>query len=386
MAQTQPRPSSLGTLLPVLAAAAAILALPLLGAVLGGLPLGELLQIPLTTRPWDPLGASPLITWLAATLSLALLAATAYFAWPRRPGGRRLPAPAPRRIPRFAWLGVFALLLAIIAADGAAVSAVVGLAVLALALFANADTERRTGSSLLSQRPGYFRSLFAASLAAGWLFHWLNLFLKLWVYPPATELVPFLLGNSLAYAVLLPALLSLRQWLASLPAVLGAVTRAEPLSGADASPQEGLILLLAALLGLAGAALWPDWIYPLSLSAPLLLAVAIQQLRGRPTPLAGLQTGDWSRLLLPALAALLLGLVAQGLNAWLGPAWALHLPLLGGPELLDLPLPGWVWIMLLGPFGVWLGDQLAEPWQQRPQQPPPAQGRFPVRIEIGDGS
>ncbi len=372
----------LTALMPILGGGALMLVLPLLGALLGGLPLTELLHLPLTARAWDPLGPSPLITWSTDGLALLLLAACVFFARPRRPAGPRMPAPMVGRIPRFTWLGVFALLLALMAAEGAAVNAAIGLITFALAIFANADTERRTGHSLLSRRPGYFRSLFAASLIAGWLFHWLNLYLQLWIYPAATEAVPFVLGQSLHYAVLLPALLSLRQWLASYPALLGAVSRAEPLTGDPVSSREGWVLLVVALPGLAGAALWPDWIYPLTLSAPLLMAIAVQQIRRRPTPFAGIATGDWSRILLPALAALLLGLLTQGLNALLGPAWVIQLPLLGGPALFGLPLAAWVWIGLLGPFGVWLGDQLTQPWQQRPQHPAP-RSRFPVRVEIG---
>jgi hypothetical protein len=378
-------PPRLMPLIPLLGTAALIALLPLLGALLGGIPLGELLHVPLTQRAWDPLAPSPLVTWISNAVAMALLAGCAALAWPRQPAGRRMPPPVAGRIPRFAWFGVFALLLAFMAADGGAVSAAAGLVILALAIFVNADTERRTDSCLLSQRPGYFWSLFGASLVAGWLFHWLNLFLQLWTYPPATEAVPFVLGQSLHYAVLLPALLSLRQWLASFPGILGVVTRAACLGGGDSTPQEGWIIGLVALLALAGAALWPDWIYPLTLSAPLLLAVALQQIRGRPTPLAGIATGDWSRVLLPALAALLLGLLAQALNALLGPAWEVRLPLLGGPAPLGLSLPAWVWIALLGPFGVWLGDQLTDPWKRNPQRPPP-RTRFPVRIEIGGKS
>jgi hypothetical protein len=291
--------------------------------------------------------------------------------------------PVRGRVPRFAWLGVLALLLAVMAAEGGAVNALIGLVTLSLAVFANADTERRTGNALLTRHRGYFWSLGAASLAAGWLFEWLNLYLQLWTYPAATEPVPYMLGRSLHYAALLPALLSLRQWLASFPPLLGAVVRAKPLGAVGSTPQEGWIIALVAVLGLAGAALWPDWIYPLTLSAPMLLAIAVQQIRGRATPVAGIAAGDWSRILLPALAALLLGLLAQVLNALLGPAWDVRLPLLGGPALLGLPLPAWVWIGLLGPFGVWLGDQLAAPWRSKPQPPP--RTRFPVRIEIGGG-
>jgi hypothetical protein len=378
-------PSTLKPLLPLLGVLAVTAALPLIGAMLGGLPVSEFLRLPLHARAWDPLPPNTLFTVALDAVTLALLAVVIYFAWPRRPAGGRLDAPASGRWPRFSWLALFALLLAIISVDGTAANAGIGLVILALTILANADTERRTGSSLMSRRPGYFGSLFLASLVAGWLFHWLNLFLQLWTYPPAAEAIPFVLGKSLDYAVLLPALLSLRQWLASFPAVLGAVTRAELLDETAAAPQEGWALMALALLALAGAALWPDWIYPLSLSAPLIIAVAMQQVRRRPTPLAGIADGDWSRLLLPAAAALLLGLLTQGLNQLLGPAWSFHTPLLGGPALLGLPLPCWIWIGLLGPFGVWLGDQLTEPWKQRPQQPPP-RTRFPVRVQFGGKS
>ncbi len=364
-------------LLPMLTVAVATLALPLVGALLAGIPLAELLHLPLTARGWDPLGPNLLFTSSVATLALALLTAAGFFAWPRRAAGHRAGATVRGRIPRLIWLGVFALLLAVITAEGQAVNATGALVVVALTLFANADTERRTGSCLITQQPGYFRSLFAASLGAGWLFYWLNLYLQLWVYPPAAELVPFVLGKSLDYAVLLPALLSLRQWLASFPRMLQLVSRAKPLGLAPATAQGALLLLLLAVLGLVGAALWRDWIYPLTLTAPLLMALGLQQLRARPTPFAGVRHGDWSRILLPAAAALFLAVVAQGLNLLLGPAWAIQLPLLGGPQFLGLPLPGWVWLALLGPFGVWLGDQVTEPWKQRPQQPTLGHG-FPM--------
>jgi len=102
---------------------------------------------------------------------------------------------------------------------------------LTLMLFANADTQRRTGNSLIRQRPGYLFSLLPASLAFGWSFYWLNLYLQLWTFPPAAESVPFVLGKSLYYRMLLPALLSLRQWLASFPRPLDLTTSARSIPG-----------------------------------------------------------------------------------------------------------------------------------------------------------
>ena len=369
-------------LLPLLSVLALMVLVPLAGALLGGASLAEHLRFPLTARAWDPLGPSPLITLAAWALAIALGGGVFWLARPRARAERTIETGTSAPLPRYTWFGVFALIVAIAAVDGGAVNLAIALIVLAITLFANADTQRRTGNSLLRQRPGYFYSLFPASLAVGWAFDWLNLWLQLWTYPTATETVPFVLGKSAYFAVLLPALLSLRQWLASFPLLLDWTSRGRPLDGQPSS-REGAILLGLGAIALIGAALWPDWIYPLTLLAPLLLAIGLQQLRGQPTLFAGLASGDWSRVLLTAIAALLVGLLSQASNQLLGPAWVFHLPLIGGPTLLGLPLPAWLWLPGLGLFGLWVGDQLTTPWKQRPQQPR-FRPRSPVKVVVED--
>mgnify|MGYP003561687344 CR=1 FL=1 len=135
----------------------------------------------------------------------------------------------------------FALIAAIMAIDGGAINVAIGLILAALTLFADADTQRRTGNSLIQQQPGYFSSLFAASFVIGWCCYWLNLYLQLWTYPAATETVPFVLGKSLYYALLLPAVLSLRQWLASWPLLLDLTSRARP-RHIQTTPGQGIVL------------------------------------------------------------------------------------------------------------------------------------------------
>lgn len=372
----------LRSLLPLLTVLALTLALPPLGALFGGAPLTDLLQLPLTERAWDPLLPNPSITLAASLLACVIVAAVVWFARPVTQSGRSVETRTPGPMPRYAWLGVFALIVAVAAIDGGAVHLATGLITAALMLFANADTQRRTGNSLIRQRPGYFFSLFPASIAVGWSFYWLNLYLQLWTYPAANEAVPFVLGKSAHDAVLLPALLSLRQWLASFPRLLDLTTRARPIAG-QSSTREGWVLLGVAVSALIGASLWSDWIYPLSLSAPLLLAVSLQQLRGQPTLFAGLANGDWSRILLPAAAALALAVTTLTCNQLFGPAWVFHLPLIGAPTLLGLPLPAWLWFPLLGLLGVWIGDQLTSPWKQRPQQPR-FRPRFPIKVVVED--
>lgn len=373
----------LSSVLPLLAVLTLTIVLPTIGAWLGGLSLSELIKLPLVEPGWDALPPDPTVTtavWLLTGFALAAVL------WLARPVVRAGRAPQETSIafsfPGFTWFGLFALIAAIMAIDGGAINVAIGLILAALTLFADADTQRRTGNSLIQQQPGYFSSLFAASFVIGWCCYWLNLYLQLWTYPAATETVPFVLGKSLYYALLLPAVLSLRQWLASWPLLLDLTSRARPLH-IQTTPGQGIVLFGIAATALLGASLWSDWIYPLALLAPLLLAISLQQMRGQPTILSGLADGNWSRILLPAAATIIIGLVTQASHQLFGPAYLLNLPLIGGPALLGLPLPAWPWLALLGLLGIWIADQLTTPWKQRPRQPR-YRPRFPIKVVVED--
>ncbi len=409
--------------------------LPLAGAILSGQPLASLLELPLASRAWDPAPVSVAFTLAVQLLAILLVGALLWLSWPRK--NKRLELayrhrrPA-RPWPRYVWIALLLLFVALIALDGAAVNAAIGLLTLALTLLINADTERRTGSSLISQRRGYFLLLFPTSLAAGWLFfYWMNLFLGLWTYPDATEAVAFALGKSLDYACLLPALLSLRQWLGAFPRLLrwtqsGLVLsdrrQTSPLSPKRGAPiqeqvpeqeqptvqvqegtqqpdqlpaqqgaqaQEGWLLIGLASLALVSGPIWPDQLYPVMLIAPAVLALGLQIAAGQTTSLAGIARGDWSRPLLTTLAAALLMAFSQTANLLLGhlasasPAWSYQLPLLGGITILTLPVPAWLIALPLALLGLWLADQLTEPFKRRPQQPP-FRPRSPVQVPIID--
>jgi hypothetical protein len=386
----------LASLLPLLVLTTAMLLLPPLGALLGGLPLGEVLAFPLAGRAWDPLPPSDAVLGLACAAAGGALLVALWRARPRPSGNResvettqdKAPPSNPRRAIRLlVWGGLLlGAALALALAGQAGLSQPV--LVLGLTLGLAGHTDQRTGASLLTKRPGFVLLLFPVSALLGWLFHWLNLFLQLWVYPGSggESAIPFVLVRTLDYATLLPALLTLRQWLASWRPLRDGWSRARPLSG-DHGDGVGVAgrrhapwpWLTLAGLGLAGAAIWPDWIWPLSWCAPLLLAIGLQRARGRPSLFAGIRRGDWTRVLLPGLAALLLGLLIQGWNSLVGPVWMFQLPLIQGLPLLGLPLPAYAGLPPLGLLGLWVADQLAHPWRRRPL------GRFrpfPVRLSI----
>ena len=87
--------------------------------------------------------------------------------------------------------------------------------------------------------------------------------------------------------------------------------------------------------------------------------------------------------LLAAFAALLLMIFGQTLNLLLGGVWSYRLPSLGGVSLLQLPIPAWLVVLPLSLLGLWLADQVTEPFKRRPQQPP-FRPKSPVQVPIVD--
>jgi hypothetical protein len=365
---------------PLLLLTAAVLGLPLLGAVLARQPLEQYLRLPLTERAFDPLPYSDTVFWGNAVLLLALAALVLWAAWPRRDAP---PAPAAEDLrrsraatpfPPWGWAGAASAALAFVLPVGGSALVLIG-----VTLMASAHTQRRTGSCMLTRRPGFFAALLPAGILVGWLYHWLNLYLQLWYYPEAASRLEFVLARTLEYALLLPALLSIRQWLGSFPRLLDWTGRARHLGPAPLGAGLGWVLIALAGVALVAAPVWPDWIYPLAWVAPLLLATGLQLARGRPTPFAGLVQGDWSRILLPAAAAILVAVIVQLWNEHAGPSRVLTLPLLHGEETPGLPLLAYAGIPPLGLLGLWVADQLARPWHNRPLKRFP---KFPFKVVI----
>jgi hypothetical protein len=364
--------------LPLLILISACLGLPLLGALLAREPLGEYLRVPLTSRSFDALPLDREIFGATVLVLSAALLLVAFLAWPRGRGRRDLGAPKDGAFPAWGWAGTLLAALAPLAGRGPWSGFGLTLFLLGLTLLLNAETRGRTGSSLLSQRPWFFVSLFPAGMVLGWIFHYLNLFLQLWHYPAAAVTPAFAIDVSLGYAVLLPALLSLRRWMASYAGLLDLLRHGRSIGGGDGGG-EGWILITLSCIGLAGAGIWPDWIYPLTWVSPLLLATGMQRLRSKPTLFSSARQGDWSRILLSALSALVLGVIALTWNRLAGPIWAFELSLIDHARVMGLAAPAYAGFLPLGLLGIWMADQLALPWRKRPQ------GRFrkfPFKVVI----
>jgi hypothetical protein len=328
-------------LLPLIAVFSLILILPPLGALVAGQPLGQFLHLPLEARAWDALPPDPSLTWAALAVTAALVALTLWLTRTQRPAANPR-ATTLRPWPAGTWVGPSLLILALgLGLDGGSTGlGYLGwpIALVGLTLVLSAHTQRRGGTSLLTQNRGYLATLYGAGALLGWAWYWINLYLQLWHYPNAPSPAVFGVLTTLGYSALLPALLVLRQWLATLPGLRDWGRRASP-RDLDLGPWTAWPLIALGSLGLLGAGVWPDWIYPLTWLAPLALAFGMQRLTGTSGPFAGGERGDWGRPLVAALAALALTLAAQGWNLWAGPLWAWDMPLIGGPAALGLPIP-----------------------------------------------
>jgi hypothetical protein len=379
----------LAALLPLGLLAAAMLLLPVLGALLSGQTLGEILVFPLAARSWDPLPLDP-NRFALFCLALAIwLLGSLWLAWPRRPVAATASGGAQKVLPDLAsshWTfprwGIWGA-LSVGAAVAAALANLPGLSqpllVTGLTLLLAADSERRSGSSLVGTRPGYLLLLYPASALLGWLFHWLNIFLQLWTYPGADSAIETVLARTLDYATLLPALMVMRQWLSGWGPLLRVLGSARPLD-VTYGPGGGWAFVAGACAALCGAGVWPDWIWAPAWIAPLLLVLGMQKVAGRPSLLAGPDRGDWSGIALPGISALILGLAIQGWNTLAGPVWTFSLPLVDAMRVFGLPLPAYAGLVPLGILGVWVAQRLAHPWRRGPHRRLP---ELPVRIGIG---
>ena len=333
-----------------------LLGLPLLGIYLAGHPLDRYLEFPPKTQyiehapfSWPAFAVLTSIV-LAVVLPLAGRGIQAY-----KKRSQKAVELTPKPFPRWGWLGIAAGIFAWI---------------LAWTRFAwfipyqphtfsplwfsyivvvNALCVRKTGHSLMTDRPGFFLLLFPVSAVFWWFFEFLNRFVQNWYYTGA-EFGPwaYFWYATLPFSTVLPAVLSTQQWLQSANWIklgygdLPPVRVRHPRSAALA-----LILLSAA--GLAGIGLWPSYLYPLVWVSPLLILVCLQTLMKERHIFSVMAAGDWSGIVAAALAALVCGGFWEMWNYFSLAKWMYSVPLVHRFLIFEMPLLGYGGYL---PFGL----------------------------------
>lgn len=328
---------------------------PLLAAWISGEPLAPLLRFP----PTPPSVAPAPFSWpYFALLSVLLVAIVGPVVAHVVAAGRRLrPAPGEtHRFPSWGWAGLVLMALAWTLAW----SRFPWFAPLQTHTFAplwlgyivvvNAWTTQRTGRCMLTHRTRRFLLLFPLSALLWWCFEYLNRFAGNWYYVGIGDFGPweYCIFASVSFSTVLPAVLGTREWLASFPRLSAGLEHFAPI----ALPAPRLLaaaLLTAGVAGVAGLALWPQWLFPLVWIAPLLVVLALQILAGEDNALSRLAYGDWRPLWLPAVAALVCGLFWEMWNYGSLAHWEYAIPFTQRFHLFEMPLLGYAGYL---PFGI----------------------------------
>ncbi len=217
-------------------------------------------------------------------------------------------------------------------------------------LLINALCVKRIGHSLLSDSPIHFLLLLPASALFWWFFEFLNRFVQNWYYVGVEEFgaVDYFFFASLAFATVLPAVLSTHRFLLSFAIFdpgLSAVTPIPMVPGKSIA----VIVMFAASLGLTLMGVYPDYLYPLVWFAPLLVIAAMQALWGKPTVFTPLTNGDWRTTLASAIAALICGFFWEMWNIHSLARWEYAIPFVNRFHIFEMPLLGYGGYL---PFGL----------------------------------
>jgi hypothetical protein len=216
-------------------------------------------------------------------------------------------------------------------------------------LVVNAWCLRRSGRSLLTDEPGRFALLIPASALFWWFFEYLNRFVQNWYYVGVTNFSPmaYVTFASLAFATVLPAVLSTHRLLLSFPMSanlngLRTVRIARPRMTAAT-------ILTSAGVGLTLLGVFPDVLFALLWVSPLLIITALQVLGDHPTIFAPLGHGDWRSLVSAALAASICGFFWELWNIGSLARWQYAVPYVDRFHIFAMPLLGYGGYL---PFGL----------------------------------
>jgi hypothetical protein len=237
---------------------------------------------------------------------------------------------------------------------------------LAYIVVINALTFRRTGRCMLKDRPLYLLKLFVLSAAFWWFFEYLNRFVQNWYYEGIGSLTPgeYFVFATLPFSTVLPAVLGTYDLLASYPRLSAGLADFIVIRPRRPRLIAGL-MLVAACAGLTGIGIWPDLLFPLLWLAPLIILTSLQGLCGPSTLFADVSRGDWRRLWLLALSALICGFFWEMWNYYSLAKWIYAVPYVNRFKIFEMPILGYIGYL---PFGLECAAVAA--WAETQFKPP----------------
>lgn len=216
---------------------------------------------------------------------------------------------------------------------------------------------RSNGRSLLATRPRTFLALALVSCAAWYLYEYLNLFLlENWYYPVRStwSKAGYVVAYSAAYTTVTPAVIEWYLLLKTFPRIATRFARGPKIAGAK---KASLFAIALGLVLTALSSIWPSPLFFVIWFGPDLVLAGVLGLLAIWTPLTPLARGDFTRVVLPAVAAMINGVFWEGWNYFSQPSnphfWKYDVPYVGVFHVFEMPLLGFFGY---APFGVsvWL--------------------------------
>lgn len=331
-----------------------LLGMPLLGVVLAGMPVTRFLEFPPKTRYVQHAALSWTVFALYAAFILVcitplIIRGLRISSNPQNTMTQRRP------FPWWGWLGLLTGAVSWVLAwsrfswFAAFQPHTFSLLWFSFIIVINALCYRQSGTSLMTQRPGFFLLLFPASATFWWFFEYLNRFVQNWFYVgPEFSPLEYFWFATLPFSTVLPAVLSTRQWLLCGHWIQDRYTNLKPFAFGESHRFATALLFLAAG-GLTAIGVWPNLLFPLLWVAPLLIIVSLQNLMRERTILDQMSSGNWSVAVASMLAALICGLFWEMWNYFSLARWAYSIPFVQRYQIFEMPILGYAGYL---PFGL----------------------------------
>jgi hypothetical protein len=211
---------------------------------------------------------------------------------------------------------------------------------LGYALTVDALVLARSGTSILRRSRGGFLWLFVTSAPAWWLFEWINKRTGNWEYLGGEVFTGFeyFLLATFSFSTVMPAVFETAELVRTFRWI-------EPSRhGPRLPPARKLVtgLLVAGILMLALALLWPRFFYPFVWGSVFLLVEPINIALGRRHLFDPLSQGDWRPVVALSAGALICGFFWEMWNYYSYPKWIYHTPGAQFLHIFEMPLLGYL--------------------------------------------
>jgi len=217
-------------------------------------------------------------------------------------------------------------------------------------IIVNAECFRRSSKCPITEFPIRFWLLFPLSSIFWWFFEYLNRFVQNWYYLGVEGFDPmgYVFFASLSFSTVLPAVFSTYKLLLTIRPLDSRLSSNRPFK---VSKQRFIAIstLLLSGAGLSLIGVFPDILFPLIWVSPLLIITALQSVFGKKHIFSSLARGDWRKIVMGPIAALICGFFWEMWNINNLAKWEYAIPFVDRFGVFEMPILGYGGYL---PFGL----------------------------------